>query len=54
MRTIVVRGFNPSTTDGMLTLFFKNKRRSGGGQIEVIDIDRENNVLNVTYVQPEG
>ena len=53
MNTIVVRGFKASTSDDTLLSFFEN-RRSGGGEIKENSIDRNNNTLTVTFVQPGG
>ena len=37
-RTIEVRGFTKETVTEQLELYFENKNRSGGGQIEAVDI----------------
>ena len=52
--TIEVRGFNPGTSDETIESFFENKRRSGGGKINGIHVDRENDVVRITYFDPKG
>ena len=52
--TIEVRGFKASTSDETLAALFKNKRRSGGGDIKKSHIDRTNNVFTATFEQPGG
>ena len=50
-----MRGFNQSTSEDTIETFFENKRRSGGGDIEKIETsDRENGIIRVTFVDPEG
>ena len=52
--TIQVQGFNAETSDETIESFFENKRRSGGGDIKNIEIDRTNEVIYVTYCDPTG
>ena len=52
--TIEIRGFNPETSDETIESFFENKRRSGGGEIKGIHVDRDNEVVRVTYFNPKG
>ena len=52
--TIEVRGFNMATCDETIESFFENKRRSGGGDINTIEIDKTNEVIHVTYYDPTG
>ena len=53
-KTIEVRGINTSTTDDAIGLFFESKRRSGGGPVERVTRDTDNNVTYVTFEMPEG
>ena len=53
-KTIEVRGFNTSTTDDGIELFFESKRRSGGGPVEKVTRDTDNNVTYVTFEDPLG
>ena len=52
--TIQVRGFNATTSDETIVSFFENKRRSSGGDIKKIEIDRTNGVTYITYCDPTG
>ena len=52
--TIEIRGFNPATSDETIESFFENKRRSGGGEIKRIRVDRTNGVVRITYYDPGG
>ena len=53
-KTIDVRGIITSTTDDAIELFFENKRRSGGGPVEKVTRDTDNNVTYVTFEDPLG
>ena len=53
-KTIEVRGINTSTTDVGIELFFESKRRSGGGPVEKLTRDTDNNVTFVTFEDPLG
>ena len=52
--TIQVRGFSAATSDETIESFFESKRRSGGGDIKNIKIDRANDVIYITYCDPTG
>ncbi|KAI0208320.1 hypothetical protein LSAT2_006997 [Lamellibrachia satsuma] len=52
-KSIEVRGLKSSTTHDTVELFFKDFRRSGGGSLEYVHIDRENNVAHLVFEQPE-
>ena len=52
-KTIEVRGIDTSTTDDAIELFFESKR-SGGGPVEKMTRDTDNNVTYVTFEMPEG
>ena len=52
--TLHVRGFSATTSDETIESFFENKRRSGGGDIKNIKIDRANEVIFITYCDPTG
>jgi hypothetical protein len=57
VRTIYVSGFKDSTTEASITLFFENKKRSGGGDLCE---DKEAykrlsaTVARLTYVSSKG
>ena len=53
-KTIEVRGIKTSTTDDAIELFFESKRRSGGGPVEKVTQDKDNNVTYVTFEEPLG
>ena len=53
-KTIEVRGINTSTTDDIIEMFFESKRSSGGGPVEKMTRDTDNNVTYVTFEMPEG
>ena len=53
-KTIEVGGINTSTTDDAIELFFESKRRSGGGPVEKVTRDTDNNVTYVTFEDPLG
>ena len=53
-KTIEVRGINTFTTDDAIELFFESKRRSGGGPVEKMTRDTDNNVTYVTFEDPLG
>ena len=53
-KTVEVCGLNPSTSyDGML-LFFENKRRSGGGEVDKVQRDMDKTVALVTFKNTGG
>ena len=53
-KTIEVCGLEPSTShDGML-LFFENKRRSGGGEIDKVQRGMDKTVALVTFKNSGG
>ena len=45
---------NAGTSYETIESFFENKRRSGGGDIKNIEIDRTNEVVYITYFDPTG
>ena len=53
-RVVEVSGLSPQTTEDAVCNYFENTRRSGGGDIEHMDIQRESGVAVVTFVQLEG
>ena len=44
-RSIVVTNFSMSTTPDVLKLYFENKKRSNGGEVESVD-----SLLNEVYI----
>lgn len=53
-RTIEVTGFEARITSQLLTLFFKNKKKSGGGPIEDIQVDQQRGSARITFSSPKG
>ena len=53
-KTIEVHGLNPSSSSDAIELFFENKRRSGGGTVEHMELDTVNSIAFVTFESPEG
>ena len=52
VRTVIVRGLSPQTTDQAVQLFFENQRRTGGGEIE--NLERcQPDVAHITFVKAE-
>ena len=52
--TIEVHGLDPSTTADAVEMFFENERRSGGGDVDNVQFDRDNNVAYVTFHSRDG
>ena len=48
-KTIEVTGFPGSTTKDSILNYFENKRRSGGGEVETVDLRLEAGVAFVTF-----
>ena len=52
--TISVSGFSPCTTKDAVRNYFKNVRRSGGGEIKKLDYSTEECVAEITFLQVAG
>ena len=48
-KTIEVTGFPGTTTKDSILNYFENKRRSGGGEVETVDLRHEAGVAFVTF-----
>lgn len=48
-KTIEVAGLPASTTKDSIWNYFENKRRSGGGEVETVDLKLEAGVAFVTF-----
>ena len=48
-KTIKVSGLPASTTKDSIMNYFENKRRSGGGEVETVDLNLEAGVAFVTF-----
>lgn len=48
-KTIEVAGLPASTTKDSILNYFENKRRSGGGEVETVDLKLEASVAFVTF-----
>ena len=53
-RRIVVRGFGSSIDEDILSMYFENKRKSGGGDIECIEMDPSNNSATIAFCNSSG
>ena len=53
-KTIKVTGFRVSTNTELIQRYFKNNRRSSGGQIEKIIHDAENGTAMITFTSAES
>ncbi|XP_071792697.1 uncharacterized protein [Asterias amurensis] len=49
---IEVTGFKPSTGDEVLGLYFENRGKSGGGEIETIERDPKTGAVRITFKDP--
>ena len=52
--TIEVHGLDPSTTGEAIQMFFENERRSGGGDVDNVQLDPDSNVVYVTFHSRDG
>ena len=52
--TIEVHGLDPSTTAEAIQMFFENERRSGGGDVDNVQLDSDDNVAYVTFHSRDG
>ncbi len=53
-RTIIVQGIDSSITKEMLELFFENRKRSGGDEIQNIRIDQTTSTARITFSECGG
>ena len=53
-KTIQVAGLAPSTTEDSILNYFENKRRSGGGEVEKVDLRKETGTAFVTFKDANG
>ena len=53
-KTIEVAGLPASTTKDSILNYFENKRRSGGGEVETVDLRLEAGVAFVTFKDIDG
>ena len=53
-KMIKVTKLPPETTEENITLFFENTRRSGGGDVENVDLDLDNGTAIVTFAEEDG
>ncbi|XP_071792696.1 uncharacterized protein [Asterias amurensis] len=49
---IEVTGFKPSTDDEIFKLYFENRGKSGGGEIETIERDSKTGAVRITFKDP--
>ena len=48
-KTIMVTGLATNTTEDSILNYFENKRRSGGGEVENVELQRDKGVAFVTF-----
>ena len=53
-KTIKVTGLPASTTKDSILNYFENERRSGGGEVETVDLNLEAGVAFVTFMDIGG
>ena len=53
-RTIELNGLAPTTTEDSIRNFFENTRRSGGGDIDSVEINPEEGVAVITFMSAES
>ena len=53
-RTIEVTGLSATTTKDSIEMFFENKRRSGGGEVEHVDYAPDQGKAIVTFANAES
>ena len=53
-KTIMVTCLAPKTTEDSLLNYFENERRSGGGAVESVTIQRETGTAFVTFKDADG
>lgn len=54
MAVIKVSEIPEGATEDALTLFFENRRKFGGGNIESCSLDETNGTAFITFEEPEG
>lgn len=53
-KTIKITGVAEKTTEDSISNYFENERRSGGGEVEAVDLRPEENVAFVTFKDVDG
>ena len=53
-KTIIVTGLAAKTTKDSILNYFENKRRSGGGEVENVELQRDKGVAFVTFEDANG
>ena len=51
---IEVSGFDSSMKEDILTMYFENPTKSGGGEIQSCKIDWSTNTADITFTDQEG
>ena len=49
-----MRGFNYDTSNDTLMFYFENGKRSGGGDTEHVDVNREDGMALITFKEEGG
>ena len=53
-RIVEVTGLAAITTEDAICNYFENTRRSGGGEVESVEMKRESNTAIVTFKESQG
>ena len=53
-KTIKVAGLAANTTEDSILNYFENKRRSGGGEVETVELRSDTGVAFVTFKDGDG
>lgn len=53
-KIIKITGVAAKTTEDSISNYFENERRSGGGEVEAVDLRPEENVAFVTFKDVDG
>ena len=53
-KTIEVAGLASNTTEDLVRHYFRNKRRSGGGEVETVELRSDTGMAFVTFKDVDG
>ena len=54
LRSIVVRGFDGPPKEDFVRMLFKNAKKSGGGEIETLNVSKDQKSVFITYKDEQG
>ena len=52
--TIEVQGIPSEASEEVIRLFFENKKRSGGGEVKNVSLDKEEGTAVITFYNADG